>query len=85
MNFFINESNQTSVVSAMKSTATTIGNTIQQQVGVQQGTLLIAKPQLESLQQQLKQDQATAKAKIDQQKQIISAAPAEQQAALTKT
>lgn len=84
LNFFINESNQTSVVSAMKSTATTIGNTIQQQVGVQQGTLLIAKPQLESLQQQLKQDQATAKAKIDQQKQIISAAPAEQQAALTQ-
>lgn len=84
LNFYINESNQTSVVSAMKSTATTIGNTVQQQIGVQKGTLLIAKPQLESLQQQLKQDQTTAKAKIDQQKQVISAAPAEQQAALTQ-
>lgn len=84
LNFYINESNQTSVVSAMKSTATTIGNTVQQQIGVQKGTLLIAKPQLESLQQQLKQDQATAKAKINQQKQVISTAPAEQQAALTQ-
>lgn len=84
LNFYINESNQTSVVSAMKSTATTIGNTVQQQIGVQKGTLLIAKPQLESLQQQLKQDQTTAKAKIGQQQQVISAAPAEQQAALTQ-
>lgn len=84
LNFYINESNQTSVVSAMKSTATTIGNTVQQQIGVQKGTLLITKPQLESLQQQLKQDQTTAKAKIGQQQQVISAAPAEQQAALTQ-
>lgn len=84
LNFYINESNQTSIVSAMKSTATTIGNTVQQQISMQKGTLLIAKPQLASLQQQLQQEQVKAKETISQQKQTISTAPATQQAALTQ-
>lgn len=82
-NFYINESTQTSIVSAMKSTATTLGNSVNQKLTIQKGTLMIAKPQLAKLSTELKQEQATAQTKLAQEKQTIAAAPANQQAALT--
>lgn len=83
LNFYINESNQTSVVSAMKSTAASVGSSVNQKLVIQKGTLMIAKPQLQQLSKQLKQDQVAAQTKIAKQKQTIMAAPASQQAQLT--
>lgn len=83
LNFYVNESNQTSVVSAMKSTAASVGSSVNQKLVIKKGTLMIAKPQLEQLSQQLKQEQVAAQAKIAQEKQTIAAASASQQAQLT--
>lgn len=83
LNFYVNESNQTSVVSAMKSTAASVGNSVNQKLVLQKGTLMIAKSQLKQLSKQLKQEQAAAQAEITKQKQTIAAAPVSQQDQLT--
>lgn len=71
LHFYINESNQTSVVSAMKSTANTIGSTVQKKVIVQKSEAALSQSTLKQMQSQLAaaptaQRQA-ATAKVQQQ------------------
>lgn len=67
----------------MKSTAASVGNSVNQKLVLQKGTLMIAKSQLKQLSKQLKQEQAAAQAEITKQKQTIAAAPVSQQDQLT--
>ncbi|KRL79960.1 YhgE/Pip domain-containing protein [Secundilactobacillus paracollinoides] len=83
LNFYVNESNQTSVVSGMKSVAQTVGTTVNNNVLLQKGALMIAEPALTKLQTTVKKEQTAAKATVATQKAKIAAAPASSQKALT--
>lgn len=82
LNFYVNESNQTSVVSGMKSVAQTVGTTVNNNVALQKGTLMIAEPALTKLQTTVKKEQTAAKSTVATQKAKIAAAPASSQKAL---
>lgn len=83
LNFYINESNQTSVVSGMKAVAQSIGTTVNQQVVLQKGTLMLGQTALTQLQTSVAQEKATMQAQVTKQKQTIAQAPAAQQAQLS--
>lgn len=53
LHFYINESNQTSVVSAMKSTANTVGSAIQKKVIVRKSEAALSSSTLKQMQSQL--------------------------------
>lgn len=82
LNFYINESNQTSVVSGMKSVANTIGSSVSQQVILKKGEAMLTKEPLMKLQTQLKKQETLLKQKAAQEKQTIQAAPASSRAQL---
>ncbi|MTV83253.1 ABC transporter permease [Secundilactobacillus folii] len=79
LNFYINESNQTSLVSGMKSAAATIGTQVNQGVVLQKNTVALAKPQLTRLKTSLQRAQSKQKAQLATAQQQIAAAPASQQ------
>lgn len=69
LHFYINESNQTSVVSAMKSAANTIGSTVQKKVIVQKSEAVLTQSSLQSMQSQLQQLPAAQQKAMTQQAQ----------------
>lgn len=60
LNFYINNSNQSSVVSGMKQVALTIGNSVSQKIIIKKGEAILAT----SASQKLKKQLASAKAKL---------------------
>lgn len=83
LNFYVNDSNQTSVVSGMKSVAKTIGTTVNTNIVLQKSTVMIAEPALTKLQTRLKTTQAKTRSKMATEKAKIAAAPSQSQASLT--
>lgn len=63
LDFYVNESNQTSAVSAMKNTANTIGAIVEKQVIVQKSEVALSKDALTKLQQEI----TTQKAQLQSQ------------------
>lgn len=69
LDFYVNESNQTSAVSAMKNTANTIGAIVEKQVIVQKSEVALSKDALTKLQQEI----TTQKAQLQSQTQQMAA------------
>ncbi|GAA2979036.1 YhgE/Pip domain-containing protein [Lentilactobacillus parakefiri] len=82
LNFYLNESNQTSVVSGMRSVANAIGSSVSQQVILKKGETMLTKEPLMKLQTQLQKQETLLKTKTAQEKQSIQAAPASSRAQL---
>lgn len=82
LNFYVNESTSYSGVSGMKNIATTIGNTVNQQVVIEKGKTMLNQAQLTVLQQKVEKQKQQMASELQQSKQQIAAAPAAQQAQL---
>lgn len=83
LNFYINESNPSSVVSAMKTTASTLGDAIKEKVLFQTNVLKYAKPKLIELEKQLNLQKQNSAKEVAQKKLAISQAPKNQQKLLS--
>lgn len=69
LHFYINESNQTSVVSAMKSVANTVGSSVQRKVIVQKSEAVLSQNALKQMQGQLQSLPAAQQKQAAQQAQ----------------
>ncbi|ANK61448.1 YhgE/Pip domain-containing protein [Loigolactobacillus backii] len=83
LNFYINESMQTSVVSSMRTIAKTIGANVNQQVIVQKGQTMLTESQLGILQKSVATQKSALEKEVAAGKQTIAAAPAASQPALS--
>ncbi len=66
LHFYINEANQTSVVSGMRTVARTVGNNIQQKVIIKKGQAILAASAVKKLNQQVATAKAQLQAQVDQ-------------------
>lgn len=84
LDFYVNESVQTSVSSGMTSVAKTIGSNVNQQVMVQKGEAMLAKEPLAKLQGEVTEKQRQLTDKVATQQQQIASAPAAAQPDLNR-
>lgn len=82
LDFYVNESNQTSVVSGMKLISQKVGDRVSQQVILKKGQAMLAKGQLTQLDRQLKKQTAALQSQLATKKRAIAAAPQTAQPAL---
>jgi len=75
LNFYINQSNQSSVTTQMNAVATGVGNSVNQQVILKKGQAILAESQMKVLKQSLATQQKKMTAQVATQKQAIAAAP----------
>ncbi|WP_182431393.1 ABC transporter permease [Lactobacillus bombicola] len=79
IHFYINDSNQLSVVSSLNLLITKLSNSINNNISVKKNTLKIATPALKQLQHNLKAQQLAAATNIATAKAQIAQAPSDQQ------
>ncbi|AEV94365.1 YhgE/Pip domain-containing protein [Pediococcus claussenii] len=82
LNFYINESAQSSVTAGMKTVAQQVGDKISKQVIIKKGQTMLTESQLTILQNDVKAKQNELTQTVDSQKEKIAEAPAQMRPAL---
>ncbi|MDF7683431.1 ABC transporter permease [Lactobacillus sp. ESL0679] len=83
LHFYINDSNQSTVTAAMKSTAQSVAASLNKKISTQKAVMQIAAPKLKTLKRNLLKQEQQAQLEIAQAKQQIATSPAAMQPKLT--